>query len=68
MSEISTIKFVDLDSGEQAFALVRVAGGAAGLALSILSNGDIEVFLGAKELDELIDALTRARGLLGTDE
>jgi hypothetical protein len=36
--------------------------------LSILSNGNIEIFLDANELDELIQALTRARGLLGTDE
>jgi hypothetical protein len=27
-------------------------------------NGDIEVFLGARELDRLIDALQKARGAL----
>ena len=58
------IPFSDRDSGDEAFALVRVEGDAAGLALSLKRNGDIEVFLGSRELEQLIEALQRARQAL----
>jgi hypothetical protein len=67
MTDVSTINFVDLDSGQDAVAVVRVASGAVGLALSIQSNGDVEAFLGPRELHALIDALTMARGLLAAE-
>jgi hypothetical protein len=68
MTDVETINFVDLDSGEEAVVVVRVVDGATGPALSIQSNGDVEAFLGARELDELIDALRRSRGLLAADQ
>ena len=62
--QIAMIPFSDRDSGDEAFALVRVEGDAAGLALSLKRNGDIEVFLGSRELEQLIEALQRARQAL----
>jgi hypothetical protein len=62
--EVATICFKDRDSGDEAMALVRVEGEITGLALSLRRNGDIEVFFGAQELDQLLDALHKARGLL----
>ena len=63
--QIATIVFADLDSRDEAVAVVRVIGQITGLALSLKRNGDIEVFFGINELDKLIDALQRARAILG---
>lgn len=62
--QIATICFRDLDSGDEAAAVVRVEGGIAALALSLKQAGDIEVFFGKQELDQLIEALQKARGVL----
>jgi hypothetical protein len=62
--QVAMIRFTDRDSGDEAMALVRVEGEITGPALSLRRNGDIEVFFGAQELDQLIDALQKARGLL----
>jgi hypothetical protein len=62
--QVATICFPDRDSGDEAAIVVRTVGDAAGLALSLRKNGDIEVFLGAQELDQLILALERTRELL----
>ena len=43
---------------------MRVEGAAAALALSLARDGDIEVFLAADHLDELLEALRRAREAL----
>lgn len=61
--QIETIRFTDLDSGDDALATVRVMNGTIGLALSLKRNGDIEVFLGTRELDQLIEALQKARAI-----
>lgn len=61
MTQIATISFADLDSGDEAMASVRVIGETAGLALSLKRNGDVEVFFGPHELDQLIEALQSAR-------
>jgi hypothetical protein len=61
--QIATISFVDRDSGDEAEAIVRVAGATTGLCLSLKTNGDIEVHLAADELDKLIGALQKAREL-----
>jgi len=45
-------------------ALVRVEGEITGLALSLRRNGDIEVFFGRQELEQLIEALQKARAAL----
>ena len=62
--QIATIPFTDHDCGDEAVAIVRVEGGAAGLALSLKRDGDIEVFLGPEELSQLIEALREARSML----
>ncbi len=46
-------------------AVVRVVGQTIGLALSLKQNGDTEVFFGKQELDELVEALLKARVALG---
>jgi hypothetical protein len=66
--QIATMRFTDLDSGDEASAMVRVMEKTIGLALSLKRNGDIEVFFGTQELDQLIEALQKARTLTrGTD-
>jgi hypothetical protein len=43
--------------------MVRVMEKTIGLALSLKRNGDIEVFFSTRELDELIEALQKARAI-----
>jgi hypothetical protein len=62
--QVATIPFTDRDSGDEAFALVRVEGEIVGLALSLRRNGDIEVFFGRQELEQLIEALQKAQAAL----
>ncbi|MGH7424881.1 MAG: hypothetical protein ACREJP_01775 [Candidatus Methylomirabilales bacterium] len=59
--------FVDADSSSKGLAIVRAAGPAIGLTLSLENNGDIEVFLRAQEVYQLIDALKRAVGLIADE-
>jgi hypothetical protein len=65
MAQVANLKFVDGDSGEQGLVLIRVEGNLVGLALSLLNNGDIEVFVDAHVLDEIIQALGNAREMIG---
>lgn len=58
---IATICFSDRENGDEAVIVVRAVENSVGLALSLKKNGDIEVFLRAQELDQLIDALGKAR-------
>lgn len=62
--QVAMISFTDSETGDEAFASVRVEGGVAGLALSLRKNGDIEVFLGRRELEQLIEVLQNAREAL----
>jgi hypothetical protein len=48
--QVASIVFQDLDSGDEAAAIVRVVGRTTGLALSLKRNGDIEVFFGDIEV------------------
>jgi len=57
--QVATIRFTDRDSGDEAMAIVRVEGEITGLALSLRQNGDIEVFFGRQELEQLIEALQK---------
>ncbi len=63
--QVATIGFTDLDCGDEAVAVVRVVGQTTGLTLSLKRNGDIEVFFGKQELDQLVEALLKARAALG---
>jgi hypothetical protein len=62
--QAAMIRFTDRDSGDEAMALVRVEGEIIGLALSLKRNGDIEVFFGRQELEQLIEALQKAQAAL----
>ena len=62
--DVATIFFTDRDSGDEAIAVVRVAGEATGLALSLRRSGDVEVFFGRQELEQLIEALQKAQAAL----
>ena len=62
--EFATIRFSDRDGGDEAVMIIRTVGDIAGLALSLRRNGDIEVFFGKQELDQLIEALQKARAAL----
>lgn len=59
MDDPSSITFIDGHSGETGWASVRIVGDHVGLAVSLEHDGDIEVFLGRKDVEAL------ARALLG---
>ncbi|NOJ47447.1 hypothetical protein [Bradyrhizobium archetypum] len=59
--EVATICFKDRDCGDEAVAVVRVQGEIAGLTLSLKRRGDVEVFFGRQELEQLIVALQKAQ-------
>jgi hypothetical protein len=60
MKENITIRFQDADTEEESLVIVRDDGKNIGLCLSILSNGDIEVFMDKKDVVKLIEALNTA--------
>lgn len=62
--QVAMIRFTDRDCGDEAMALVRVEDEIIGLALSLEQNGDIEVFFGRQELEQLIEALRNAHAAL----
>jgi hypothetical protein len=64
MTSTGSIKFTDLDSGDDAWVGIRVEGDRIGLASSLKSDGDIEVFFGRGEAGALRDALTQALALV----
>jgi hypothetical protein len=64
MMQVATLCFPDRDSGDEAVIIVRAADDVVGLALSLRNGGDIEVFFGAEQLDQLIVTLDKSRGLL----
>jgi hypothetical protein len=64
---LANITFVDKDSGDHGLAVVRFQKEVIALALSLQHNGDLEVFLGVHEVDQLIEALTRAKAMASED-
>lgn len=60
MKHIAIIKMLDIDEADEAFANVRCGKGKVALALSILTNGDVEVVMTKAQAQELIDALASA--------
>ena len=64
MMQVATIGFPDRDSGDEAVIVVRANSEGVGLTLSLRKGSDTEVFFGSKELDQLISALERSRGLI----
>jgi hypothetical protein len=54
------IRFIDRETTSDAWIGVRVRGDAIGLAASLGTNGDVEVFFGRDEAEALREALARA--------
>jgi hypothetical protein len=65
-SQLAMIPFVERDSKDEGFFIVKVHNESVGLVVSLMKNGDIQVFVGAKEIDALIEALGKARAMLDT--
>jgi hypothetical protein len=63
-ANVAMIPFVERDSKDDGFFCVRVFDDAVGLTVSLKQDGDIEVFVGAKEIDALVVALGNARAML----
>jgi len=63
-TQVAMIPFVERDSKDDGFFIVRAFGDAVGLTVSLRRNGDIEVFVGAQEIDALVAALGKARAML----
>ena len=66
MHQVATIKYLDREFNDEAFMFVRTGDGVVALGHALLRNGDFEVFFGVNELDQLIDALHKARALIET--
>jgi hypothetical protein len=60
MDQIATVEFRDAYSGDEALAIVRAAPGIVGVALSLRSDGDIEVLLPPTAAKALLKALHEA--------
>ncbi len=58
MSAEQTVSFVNHETGDE--AVVRVASASVGLALSLRTGGDVEVFLSPDDARSLLDALAAA--------
>jgi hypothetical protein len=61
MHDVATIRFTDLDSDDDAVAIVRASDHGVALAISLRDDGDIEVVLPADACDQLITALRQAQ-------
>ncbi len=66
MASTVSITFTDKESGDEAFICVRVVGDGVGLAVSLRSDGDVEVFLAQEQVDRLIQGLSDARARVGS--
>jgi len=60
MNELITFKFNDA-SGDNVCVVIRYSDDAVALAISLLTDGDVEVVMHEQALDKLIAALTDAR-------
>jgi len=60
MNEVRTIEFIDADTHENGVVVVRTDKRVVSLALSLKTNGDIEVFLPLDVCRSLIDAMSQA--------
>ena len=60
MQQINHINFIDVESQDEAFVLVRAGAGIVGLTLPLKEDGDIEVFLGLSECEQLLLSLQKA--------
>jgi len=61
MNELTTFTFTDASSGDEVCVVIRYGDGSVAFAMSLLSNGDVEVVMQKQTLSKLIDALTDAK-------
>jgi hypothetical protein len=60
VANIATITFVDRDSGDDGVTIVRSGPGWVAIAISLLSDGDVEAFLELEKAEALAEALNVA--------
>jgi hypothetical protein len=60
MKEVATVRFLDAESGDEAWVIVRASDKIVGVAFTLKSNGDFEVFLERDDCRSLIAELQRA--------
>ena len=60
MEQVASLEFRDVEAGSRAFASVRAAGKVVALALSLETDGDLEVCVTPKVARELAAALESA--------
>jgi len=60
MKQAGSVKFVDADSGGEAFVSVRYDETQVALAVSLMQDGDIEVFMPKAEAKILMEILRGA--------
>lgn len=65
MENIATINFRDLNSGDEAVAIVRAGSDRVALALTLRTGGDLEVVVPADVSAELAAALSEAGRVSG---
>ncbi len=58
--EIATLEFRDVESDEDGVIVIRVGGGSVGLAISLRTDGDIEVFLSPAQAVAVAEKLREA--------
>lgn len=60
MTNVATIEFHDADAQDEALILVRAEAGRVALAVSLKSDGDIQVVMPLEEAQTLIRSLQEA--------
>jgi hypothetical protein len=61
MIQLITFTFSDAASGDEACIVIRYGDESVAVAMSLSSNGDVEVVMQKQHLSKLIDALIDAR-------
>ena len=62
MDKTTVIKFKDLETSDEALAIVQYDKTSVVVGLSLKSNGDMQVVMGKETAKELCDALKEALG------
>lgn len=60
LEEIATLSFRDLESGDEGVIVIRVAKDSVALAVSLQTDGDIEVLLSASDALAAAEKLRQA--------
>jgi hypothetical protein len=64
IENVATIAFVDNASGQHAAAIIRASKGRLSLCISLESDGDVEVNLGAQHAAEFLAAVQKALSIV----